>query len=115
MPECICRGAWRPDASGIVMLGGSAMDLAGSADRSYRVVFVRLRRTEERHDCVTHEVIDVTAELGHSQGGLAEEPPEQGSQLLRITPFGHPGEPREVREQDCHLPAFASERIRDRR
>ena len=95
--------------------GGSAMDLAGSADRSYRVVFVRLWRTEERHDCVTHEVIDVTAELGHSREASPKSRPSKARSSSGSHRSDIPVNPERSEKQDCHLPAFASERIRYRR
>src|SRR6185295_1431453 len=79
----------------------------GGAQRALRIVLVRARRAEYRHDRVAHELLDEALVAVDRRGHLAEEIALDRAHVLGIEPFAERGEPGQVREEHGDRPAIA--------
>ena len=82
------------------LLGNPVTDRERRAQRTFRIVFVRNRRAEERHHRVTDELLDGSAvafELGPQARVVGHE---HRPHVLRVEPLGARGEPDQIGEED---------------
>ena len=69
------------------------------ADRAFRIVFVRGRRTEQREQRIADELVDEAAKILHRRRQLLEQFVLQRLHDLRIKLLAHRGEAAEVGKQ----------------
>jgi hypothetical protein len=82
-------------------------DGEGGAGGALRVVAVRDRRAEHRHDAVADVLVHAAAVLLHDPVGAPEEAVEQRVRLLRPEFAAQRREACQVGEEDGHLPPLA--------
>jgi hypothetical protein len=82
-------------------------DRQGGARGPLRVVAVRHRRAEHRHDAVAHMLVDRAAKALDDAVDPGEETLEQAVHFLGVHLSAEPGVADEVGEQDRHLPTLA--------
>ena len=91
----------------VAELAHGLMDVAGGADRPFRVVAVGDRRPKDGHDVVADMLVDSAAiALYHPVDGL-EKARQEIVNFFRISFVRKFGEAGEIGEQDCDLPQFA--------
>ena len=78
--------------------------------RALGVVLVRGGRTEDRHDPVAGELVDVTAVGEHDARQVGQHPVGHRTDLLGVEILGPAGELRQVTEQDRDHPAVGLHR-----
>ena len=85
--------------------------------RALRVVFVRDRRAEDRHDGIAHEFLDEAVVALDRLRQRLEQRVLEGANLLGIEPLGQRRESGKVGEEDGHPAAvgFTAVRLNDRR
>ena len=79
----------------------------GGAQAALGIVLVRARGAEDRHDRVTHELLDEALVALDRRGHLAEEIALDGAHVLGVESFAERGEPGQVREEHGDRAAVA--------
>ena len=74
------------------------------------VIFMRYRRTEQRHDVIAGELVDRALEPMHAGGGDLEEILDDAKPLSGIEPFGEVHRALDIGEQDGDVLALAFQR-----
>ena len=83
--------------------GNDSMDLPGYSDCPDRIIFMSFGHTEERHDSITHKLLDEAFILGDRLSDVPEDPAHVFFHFLGVEFFRHGSISGKIRKKDSNL------------
>ena len=95
-------------AVGAIEFGQRLHHFQGGVQRPFRIVFVRHRRAEKRHDFVADKFVDRAIVFLHDRNELIEAGVDELADLFRVLLFCESGETGDIGENNGHQLSFVS-------